>query len=473
MRVSTESVYRRVLSGLHGNFAKLVRSQEQVASGLRILRPSDDPTGTARVLSLERQLSDSERIRDAISGGLTFVDAAAAALEEGSQLIAEVRSLVLQGMNGTITADDRAALGQQVELLRTQLVEIANQRAADRYLFGGTKTSTPPWSFAAGGKVVYGGDVALQEIRIGQGVTIPINVPGSEIFAKHQPSGLGFSGPTGLAAGATASEGHGQSSIEVRQEDLDASALAAGGLAIAAGTESTIVGSHTLVIDAVAGTARLGDGPVVDLPAVGSPSAASFELETAAGAKVAFDLTGWNGADFTGTLTATASLRIGSGPWQPLDPSLGDLRLEDPDSGNVLHVDLGGVGRTGRELVQFGGQIDIFALLDGIAQDLKNADGVDQAALLGRLDLRIGELDRHHGNLLSALGVLGARSSRMSTTSSRFEAVGVQVASLISEQRDADYTEVVLDMQRAESTLQLAQATGTRLIQRSLLDFLR
>jgi flagellar hook-associated protein 3 FlgL len=49
MRVSTESVYRRVLLGLQSNFSKLVRAQEQVASGQRILRPSDDPTGTARV----------------------------------------------------------------------------------------------------------------------------------------------------------------------------------------------------------------------------------------------------------------------------------------------------------------------------------------------------------------------------------------------------------------------------------------
>ena len=471
MRVSTESAYRRVLIGLRTNFSGLVRSQEQVASGLRILRPSDDPTGTSRVLSLERQLADSNRIRSAIAGGLTFVDAAAAALEEGSKLIAEVRSLVLQSMNGTITEQDRAAIGQQISLLRTQMIEIANQRTADRYLFGGTKTTTPPWSVAGDGTVHYDGDASTQDIRIGSGVTIPINVAGDQIFSRVQPAGLAFAGLTGLMAGTTASEGSGAVLIEVRQDTLDVGALAGVGISVVG--DSTLIGSHQLIVDAAAGTIQLGDGPAVALPAAGSTLASGLTLETASGATLTLDVSAFTGVDFNGTVTATGSLRVGSGPFIALDPTETDLRLEDPASGNVLHLNLTEVNRAGSEMVQFTGQIDLFQLLQGIAGDLANGEGLNQGDLLGRLDLRLSELDRHHGNLLSSLGVLGARSARMSNTSSRFESVGLQVSSLISGQRDADYTEVVLEMQRAESTLQLAQATGVRLIQRSLLDFLR
>ncbi len=471
MRVSTESAYRRVLIGLRTNFSSLVRAQEQVASGLRILRPSDDPTGISKVLSLERQLSDTNRIRSAISGGLTFVDAAAASLEEGSKLIAEVRSLVLQGMNGTITDQDRAALGKQVALLRTQLIEIANQRTADRYLFGGTQTTTPPWALSSNGQVNYQGDNANQEIRIGSGVTIPINVPGLEIFGKVEPDGLAFAGLTGAGAGATASEGAGTSWLEVRQDTLDIGGLLALGAAVVGA--STLIGDHAIVIDAAAGTIQLGDGPVQSLPSAGSEDLAAFTLQSGGGATLTLDLTAFTAADYTGSISATGSVSIGGGPFVAIGPGDDNVRLEDPATGNVLHVDLTSVERAGRELVQFAGQIDLFQLLDGIAADLANGDALNQDGLLGRLDLRIGELDRHHGNLLSSLGVLGARSARMTNTSSRFESVGLQVSSLISEQRDADYTSVVLEMSRAESTLQLAQATGVRLIQRSLLDFIR
>lgn len=471
MRVSTESAYRRVLIGLRTNFAGLVRSQEQVASGLRILRPSDDPTGMSRVLSLERQLADSNRIRSAIAGGLTFVDGAAAALEEGSKLIAEVRSLVLQSMNGTISEQDRAAIGQQISLLRTQMLDIANQRVDNRYLFGGTKTTTPPWSVAGDGSVQYNGDASTQDIRIGSGVTIPINLSGDQIFARVQPAGLAFAGLTGLMAGSTSVEGSGAVLIEVRQDTLDAGALAGVGISVVG--DSTLMGSHQLIVDVAAGTIQLGDGAAVALPAAGSSLASGLTLKTASGAKLTLDVSAFTGVNFNDTITATGSIRVGSGPFIALDPTETDLRLEDPASGNVLHLNLTEVNRAGTEMVQFTGQIDIFQLLEGIAGDLAKGQGLNQADLLGRLDVRLSELDRHHGNVLSSLGVLGARSARMTNTSSRFESVGLQVSSLISGQRDADYTEVVLEMRRSESTLQLAQATGVRLIQRSLLDFLR
>lgn len=475
MRVSNESAYRQVLAGLRLNFSSLVRSQEQVASGWRILRPSDDPTGTAKVLSLQRSLADSQRIRDSIDGGRTYVDAAAAALEQASGLIAEARALVIQGMNGTISDTDRAAIGEQIALVRTQLIELANQRTADRFLFGGTAGQTLPWEISTVGgseKVIYRGDSREQEIRIGSGVTIGINVPGDRVFSGFQPKGLSFSGLTGLGSGTTASQGLGQAWIDIRQDSLDLGGL--GGVGVAVGsTPSTLIGNHELRIDETAGTIQLGDGPVSNLPVPGSAAAANFKLETSQGATLHLDLSGFTGGDFLGSVQATGSISLNGGPFTAIDPDEQNLRLEDSLRGQVLHLDLGGVGRAGRELVQFAGAIDLFDVLAGLADDFRNADGLTQAELLGRVDQRLGELDRHHGNVLSNLGVLGARSARMGATAQRFQAVGLQLSSLISERRDADYTEVVLEMSRAENTLQLAQATGVRLIQRSLLDFLR
>ena len=70
-------------------------------------------------------------------------------------------------------------------------------------------------------------------------------------------------------------------------------------------------------------------------------------------------------------------------------------------------------------------------------------------------------------------GVLGARGSRLRNADARLEGVSLQLESLLSNTQDVDFSEVVLQMTRSEQTLQLAQATGARLMQQSLLNFLR
>ena len=85
---------------------------------------------------------------------------------------------------------------------------------------------------------------------------------------------------------------------------------------------------------------------------------------------------------------------------------------------------------------------------------------------------RLGELDRSEGDMVVALGKLGTSAQQLEIASSRLEDLDVTVRGLISNVEDADFSEVALDLQRAEQTLMLAQATGARLMQQSLLNYL-
>ena len=53
MRISTNSTYTRLLSGMNRSFSELAKAQIQLSTGKRILRPSDDPTGTSQILAFE------------------------------------------------------------------------------------------------------------------------------------------------------------------------------------------------------------------------------------------------------------------------------------------------------------------------------------------------------------------------------------------------------------------------------------
>ncbi|MEZ5977549.1 MAG: flagellar hook-associated protein FlgL [Planctomycetota bacterium] len=473
MRLSTNQTYKLVLDGLNINFGKMVRAANQVSSGRRINAPSDDPTGAALVLAYERRLADIGRASDAALSGRDVADSATAVLEEVSGLLTEVRSIVIQGMNGTLDTQSRKALSDQVSLLREQLVTLANTRTGNRYLFGGSETSTRPFD-EVGGKIVYFGDDTEQQVRVGQGIGIPINVPGSSLFAADTGSGAVLGGATGLALGTTANDGSGEEHVTVRHDATDLSALAPSGIVSAAGgANDTFVGSANLVIDTAAGTATLGDGTPVPIPDPTSDDYDDFVVSNGLGGELHLDLSLWNGADVAGPVSASASVSIDGSNFVAVDFTETDLRLANPATGSVLHVDTSALGRAGDELVNFAGDVDVFAVLDGIAADLEDSASFDSSEIVDRLGMRLGELDRHHDNVLAGLGILGSRSARLGDAASRLSAIELQVTSQLSDVRDADLSEVVLDLQRSQQILQVSQAVGSRLIQSSLLDFLR
>jgi flagellin-like hook-associated protein FlgL len=321
--------------------------------------------------------------------------------------------------------------------------------------------------------VDYLGNDDEQQVRIGLGVEVSVNVAGTSIFAKDEFSALSTAGLTGLQAGGGAVMGDGFHYLELRHDSTDPGTIGSVGLALAnGGADDTLLGSHPLVIDQAAGTVRLGSGPAVAYPQPGDPGIADFTVENEQGGTLRLDFSGFTGANFTGTVRGDGSISTDGTSFVPLDFTQSDLELVDPDTGNVMRLDATGVGASGKELVHYSGAVNVFDVLGGIAEDLRNGDGLDTSALVDRLGMWLGELDRNHDNLLVGLGALGSRSERMSKSELRLEGVRVQLSSMLSDVQDADFSEVVLDMSKAEQTLQLAQQTGMRLMQNNLLRFL-
>jgi len=476
MRIGTFATFGRVLLGLQKNQFQLIRAQEQLASGSRILRPSDDPVGASQAISIERQLADVARYREAIRSGRSDLDTAASSLQDVSGLMAEARELVLQGMNGTLSQEDREILAGEFDLIREQLLDIGNQRSGDRYLFGGTESSREPWrEVTVGGvrRVVYTGNEDSQYLRVGDTIEVPVGVPGSEIFARLDPTGASFDGLTGVSLGLTANEGAGYASLQLRHDSTDPGGLAGVGIALTGGgADDSLLGANSLTIDPVAGTIQLGDGPLMNLPSPTAPISSEFIVTNEDGGELHLDLTGYDGTAYTGTVTGNGSISLDGTSFTALSFTETDLELRDDEAGIVLHVNTTGVRRAGEELVTFGGTTNVFDLMQGISDDLRSGGDLSQPEIVERLNQRLDELDRNHQNVLSGLGVLGSRSSRLQSSDGRALDVEVLLQSQLSDVADADLAEVAIDLARSDMILQLAQASGARLIQTTLLNFL-
>jgi len=474
MRVSTLSTFGRVLLGLRANQLASLRAQEQLSSGRRILRPSDDPAGTARALVVRRELSRAERLQAAIAGGGDQLQMATSTLESGSELLTRARELLVQSMNGTLSDPDRQAIAEELGEIREQLLEQANAQLDGNYLFGGTRSDAAPWEEVQIGalrRVVYRGNRDEQTIQVGLDTRVGISAAGDQVYGRAVPGATRFDGLTGVRGGVTADEGAGYAYLIVRHDSTDAGALGSAGVALVdGGDRDTLLGANALSIDAAAGTIQLAGGPAVTIPLAGERSDVVVRNEL--GGELHLDLTGWNGADFDGTVTGHGSVSIDGDTFTSLAFTEGDLELSDGALGFVLHVDATQIRRAGSELVTFGDTVNPFDLLQGVVEDLRNGGGLDSATLNRRLSVRLEDLERVHDDLLRGLGVLGSRAASLVAAGTRQEEVELELHDRLSRVEDADLAEAALDLARSDMVLQVAQAAGARVIQTSLLDFL-
>ncbi len=471
LRPTTNSNYSLLASQILRGQSKLVRAQEQLASGKLLLRPSDDAGKTHQALTLRRQMSELARFRGAAEAGIPLLQAGAAALEETTGALSQARELLLQGMNGTLGEVDRATLAASIEGLFDQVLAGANSRFGDRYLFGGTRTQDAPFQRSSSG-VRYVGDATAPTVAVGQGTRAAIGTPGASLFLLDAFSGVTRVGGTGLALGTHPSQGSGTANLELRH-DATLGSPGSGLTLVDGGARDTFLGVRDLVVDAAAGSVRLGAGPAVALPDPSDPAAAELVLVDEHGAELRLDARGFDGTSSNTTLTGAGAISLNGGPFQALDLGAENLRLVGAEGSPVLHLDLTGVVRAGEEQLTFRGRSSVFDVLASIAADLRNPSGLPQAELNERLGVHLQELDAHRENVLSGMSGLGARQALLSDTVQRLGGVEFELTALLSGVEDVDVAQVVLEANRAEQTLQLVQMAGARLIQNSLLDFLR
>ena len=152
--------------------------QEQVTSGRRINRPSDDPLGALRVSVLTTKGSQVEQFDRNLAQGDANLQQADGALSETLDTLNRIRELAIQSASATLTQQDANDISAEVTSLRAHLLTLSNTRVGDHYLFGGYLNTQPAYT-AAG---VFQGDTNQQTLEIGDRHWVPTTVPGGSAF---------------------------------------------------------------------------------------------------------------------------------------------------------------------------------------------------------------------------------------------------------------------------------------------------
>lgn len=182
IRVSTQNAYEHGLSTLQRRQQEMATMQEQLTSGKRIARASDDPAAAARAERALATMTRTEADQRALAASRNVVLQAESALGDAGDLMQRVRETLLAAGNPTYSDRERSDLAQSIRGLRDQMLAVANRGdGAGGYLFGGQGTSEPPFADAPGGVRFSGAGGSL----VSAGAQpLPLSVDGARIWLQ-------------------------------------------------------------------------------------------------------------------------------------------------------------------------------------------------------------------------------------------------------------------------------------------------
>ena len=216
MRVTTLMTSEQRTADILQAEQRLASAQDQVSSGKKLQRPSDAPGQIAALLQTRSDIANLTRQRDGADAALTDMQTGEAALNDMSTALTQIRTLTLQANNATVSADQRGVIADQIDQAKTRLLTLANTQLNGRYLFGGTKTNSAP--FTNGPPVAYNGNATPLDLSLSSDAPFAVSVTGDAVMNRRGGTDLfqnltnletavRSGDSTGIASGLTALDG--------------------------------------------------------------------------------------------------------------------------------------------------------------------------------------------------------------------------------------------------------------------------
>lgn len=384
MRVTQTMLANNQLRHLSNSYREMGKIQDQLATGKKISRASQDPVVAMNGMRYRTQVTEVEQFQRNLGEVYNWMDTADATLDKVTQTMHRIRELTVQASNDTYESTQRANVSKEISQLREHLVALGNTRSNNKYIFNGTNTTNAPIDTAKM-NVGMGDPQFLAQLAAADGNDFfPYEVTyGGELYTMQQVDGEArFVSSTGKTI-----------------------AIAADGSSI---THTAVVKNKEGVAETV--TTQLKQNEVViSLFDAVSTNGQNVEIELLKGVNIAVNINPANvfSNDFFGEL-----VRL-------------EQALQDPTT-------------TARDLTKF-----------------------------------LGSLDKQINKVVDERAELGARYNRVEMIESRVMEQEVIARRIMSNNEDAEIERVIMNLMSQEAVHRAALASGARIIQPTLLDFLR
>lgn len=411
MRVSTGMIFDAGVNAMNRQWGSLLHLQQQVASGRRILKPSDDPVAAARSLEITQSKDVLAQHATNQQNAQSALGLAETQLAGFNSTFARIKELTVQAGNGALAASDKQSIAFELRSRYDELLGLAN--AADGqglYLFSGYMGATQPFggtiehlNAAPANEIDYYGDDGQRRLQVSPTRMLEISDSGNDIFRRIRNGNGHFV------------------------------------------TDYAAANTGTGVIDA---------GNVTD-PAAWS-ALANKPLEI-----VFTSATGYDIIDAT-------SATIGTGTYQSGQP------IAIPGGGGSVTI-TGAPATGDRFTLTASSSQSVFKTLARLVGALESAGGTptDMAQYANEIGIALRDFEHANDNILRVRAMIGSRMSELESIGNVNADLDLQYQQALSQLQDLDYAKAISDLMRKQTDLQAAQQSFSRIAQLSLFDYLR
>ena len=186
MRIANITFYNSITKNLGRLSTDMFEANKVIASQKKINTLSDDPVRLITVLDLRSSLANINQLTRNITMGRSWLNMGESALSQTEDILSQVKALCVEMSSDTKGASERANAVEIVDGHLRQILSLANTQVGKRYIFGGTKTDTTPFTLGDDGfgnpKMSYSGNNTPFSIKIGKDIDVAVGRDGESIF---------------------------------------------------------------------------------------------------------------------------------------------------------------------------------------------------------------------------------------------------------------------------------------------------
>lgn len=474
IRITPQITVAQLLKQATSHTANISKLQQQISSGQRISRPSDDPLGTKTILSRMSLVGQFETQGRTLNQAADRLNQANTELLSVSDLLVQARDIASQARSALDESELRN-YASQIDTILTQVRGTANSQFDGQFLFSGDTANTQPYS-DSGVDFTYLGSTASLNVSFFGRSSLEVVYSGQKVFGATDRQLTYVSGTTGAREGA----GTDTSTLNTQLTVRHTGTTYAPGSGVSAGTASVTgdniigpLGAHSLTINDTSGTGASG---TISLnggaPVAFDSSQTNLEVHGSNGEVVYLNTTAIT-AGFNGTidLTGAGALSADGGVTEiPIDFTTSQAVMTA--DGKTTFIDSTGISRTGVDQIEYAGVANVFQALADLRDDLLNKRGLSPSEWQDSLTRRVDEVTRHQSKVLEVVGSQAQTLKTIVDIGDRLGELTLDAKQRLSEVAATDVPAAAIALQEAQNLLQYNYAVTAQMFQTSLLDYM-
>lgn len=437
MRITQQTIFDGFMKHINDNRAEMHDLQQDIASGKKISKASDDPLKFKRARLLQEQIREKEGYQDRINTARNTLDIAEQSLQEVINGLIEIKSNVTRAVNGTHDSASFTAIKQELESLKEELVASFNAKDVNGYIFGGVGNDTQPYTIDPNsGTVVSNGSNDSLSLEVDKDLSIDVTQDGNFIRTTKYDDDLA-SNPDSYRSYLSDPILDGAGDPEESDRELRTSSLA--------GTLVPGLDSINLELTLPDGTQQTigvdiqNDTTHEDLVSTFNRTLQTHDL----------NMTYENGTYFVTSNTMGENQLVVQGFTDaPGNFGSGNYPAFSQQASGV--VDQG---------------VDLFNTIDETIVNLENQD-------IDALSTQIGQFDELISHVTTHVTEIGLTNNRLNFLEEKHENSKILLNAELSGWVDTDYAETVSKLQRTEIAFQSAMTIHTKMFNESLINYL-